>query len=134
MEHLAGRPPGAGSGLERRQTARQIRLQISQVFKTDGNADQVVTNPCIGPFGRCQTAMGSGRRMGNGGLGITQVGGDGDHPRGINKAPGSLFATLDLKADHGTEGTLLTLGQFMLRMAGQACVILVLDAWLLLQP
>ena len=113
---------------------RKVFRIFHQVFQTDRDADQAVTDTGISALLRGQAAMGSGRRMGNGGLGITQVGGDGDHPRGIDKAPGALFATLDLEADHGTEGTLLTLGQFMLRMAGQACVIHALNAWLLLQP
>ena len=95
---------------------------------------EVVADAGVGPLLRRQTAVGRGRRMGDGGLGVTQVGGDRNDFRRIDKAPGRLLAPLDLKADHGTEGTLLTLGQFMLRMAGQACVIHVLDAWLLLQP
>ncbi|MDT4844377.1 hypothetical protein FQZ97_783330 [compost metagenome] len=58
--------------------------------------------------------------MGDGGLGITEVGGDGDHPGGVDETPGRFLAALGLEAHHGAEATLLTLGQLVLRMAFQA--------------
>ena len=78
--------------------------------------------------------MGRGRRMGDGGLGVTQVGGDRNDFRRINEAPRRLFTALDLEAHHRTEGTLLPLGQLVLRVAGQPGVVDLVDAWLGLQP
>ena len=78
--------------------------------------------------------MGGAGRVRDGGLGVAQVGGDGDHAGRIDHLPGVLLAALHLEAHHGTETALLTLGQRVLRMAGQACVVDAFDLRLLLQP
>ena len=47
--------------------------------------------------------MGSGRWMGNGGFGITQVIGNRNHARAVNHVPSGRLTTFDLKANNRTE-------------------------------
>ena len=73
-------------------------------------------------FGR-DAAVGGGGRMGDGGLGVAQVGGDRDHAGRIHHAPGGVLAALDLERDDAAAGFLLLHRQRMLRMRRQAGVI-----------
>src|SRR5690606_17057022 len=81
-----------------------------------------------------QSTVGGTRRMGNGALRITQVGGDGDQASGIDEPPCGLTTTTNFKTDHSTKSALLRFGQLMLRVTGQPGIVDMLDVRLLIQP
>ena len=77
--------------------------------------------------------------MGNGGLHVAQVGGDGKQPGGVDKAPrglavASAVAVFHFNGDHRAERFLLALGQGFLRVAVETGVMHPGNAGLLLQP
>src|SRR5690606_26466943 len=78
--------------------------------------------------------MGSGTRMGNSRLAVTQVCRDGNQSGRIDESPGSFLAPHHIETQHGAKAFLLPLGQFMLWMTGKASVVNLLDTRLLLQP
>jgi hypothetical protein len=72
--------------------------------------------------------------MGNGGFGVAQIGGNGEHLRGINDAPSGGFAAFDFKRDNAAAGFLLAHRQFVLWMRGQSGVKHACHIRLLFQP
>src|ERR1700756_1736376 len=96
------------------QPTGQIGLQVSNVFQAHGNADQAVTDTGRFTLLRRQAPVGRGAWVRDGGLAVTQVGGDGNQAGCIDKAPGALFAALDLETHHRAKTTLLALGQRVL--------------------
>ncbi len=78
--------------------------------------------------------MGGGCRMGNGGLGVPQVGGNRDHLRCIDQPPGGLLPPLQLKGEDPSGTTLLTGRQSMLGVTLKPWIVNPGDRRLLLQP
>jgi hypothetical protein len=78
--------------------------------------------------------VGGGGRVGDGALGIAQVGGNGDHASGIDHLPCLRLATLQLEREDAAVAALLRGGQRVLRVRGEARVVYPLYPPLLLQP
>ena len=115
-------------------STQQIRLDILDIFKPDRHPDQAIRDTGFGTlFGR-QATVGGGSRMGDGGFGVTEVGGDREHTGGIDQRPAFRLAAIKLKRPQATELALLLFRQFMLRMAGKAGIVDAFYLRLLLQP
>src|SRR5690606_34177303 len=116
------------------QPTGQVALYIGHTFQPHGDAQQAIGNTGAGAVGFTQAAMRSGGRMGNGGFGVTEVGGDGNHAGGVHHLPGVLAAVLYCKGQHTTKQLLLLLGQFVLRVRWQAAVVHFYHRRMLFQP
>jgi hypothetical protein len=59
--------------------------------------------------------------MGDGGLGVAQIGGNRDQPGGVDQGPGRFsLAAAQFEGDDAAEAGLLPLRQFVLRMRRQS--------------
>src|SRR5690606_11284535 len=116
------------------QPTGQVALYIGHTFQPHGDAQQAIGNTGAGAVGFTQAAMSSGGRMGNGGFGVTEVGGDGNHAGGVQHLPGFLAAALYYKGQHTTKQRLWLLGQFVLRGRWQAAVVHFYHRRMLFQP
>src|SRR5690606_13263874 len=114
---------GLTSGLNGSQSPRQVGTNVFQVFQSHRQANQAVVDTGGRAGFWAQTTVRGARRMGNGGFGIPQVGGDGDHAGVVDDPPCRELVALDLETHYRAKTALLPFGQLMLRMAGQPAVV-----------
>jgi hypothetical protein len=81
-----------------------------------------------------QPPMGGGGRMGDGGLGVAQVGGDGHDPGGIHHRQAASRPPLTSKDSRPPKPLCWRRGQFVLGMGGQPRIVDPLHAGLPFQP
>jgi hypothetical protein len=74
--------------LYQRQPLRQISPDIRARLQPHGDPHQPLADPRRRPLLRSQTPVGGGSRVGDGGLHIAQIGGDGEHARSVDHLPG----------------------------------------------
>src|SRR5690606_31385761 len=85
------------------QPTGQVALYIGHTFQPHGYSQQATGNTGAGAVGFTQAAMSSGGRMGDGGFGVTEVGGDGNHAGSVHHLPGLFTAALHFKGQHTTK-------------------------------
>ncbi len=102
------------------QPQRQIGGDIRQVLQPDGDADEAFADTRAGAFLGAQATVGGGGGVGDGGLGVTQVSGDGEEACGVDDPPAGLPAAAHLEGDDAAAGALLAADQVVLGVGGQA--------------
>ena len=95
-----------------------IRQNIFHIFQSDGQTDESFGHACLESVLGGQFAMGGGRRMGDQGTGIAQVGGDGGQLESIDEAMG-LLPGFQFEAQDATEAAHLFFGDGALWIAGE---------------
>ena len=83
---------------------KDVCLDILDIFQADSDPDKPVGYTGFRPLFRRQPAVRGGRGMRDRGLGITQVGGDGEHARGIDQLPALFPAAFQFERQQAAEG------------------------------
>jgi hypothetical protein len=122
------------AALQGGEAALDVRLEIGDVFETDGNAQEVRVDSGARAFRRGDAAVGGGRRMSDRRLDVAEIRGDRQQPRGVDEAPGSGLITGNFKRDDAAEGRLLPARQRVLGMGRKARVVDARDAALVFEP
>ena len=78
--------------------------------------------------------MGGGGRVSDGGLGISQVGGNGEHAGGVDKAPGRFAAAVEFERDDAPGPRLLVRRQAVPLGAGSKAMLAVVAAMVKIVP
>src|SRR5262249_19407211 len=96
----------------------QIRLEILDILKPDGEAHAPVEYAKLCALRSVEPLMGSGGGMRDEALGIAEIVADLDDLKRVHEAEGLTLPAFDLEGDHGTTASHLPLGERCLRMIG----------------
>src|SRR3989338_1616310 len=98
------------------QAACKIIPNIDHSLQSNRDADQAVGDTCCGARLRGNAPVGGAGRMGDGGLGVAEVGCDRNHPSVVDHAPRGILTVLDLEGHNAAASFLLAHRQLMLWM------------------
>ena len=112
----------------------EIRPDVVDVLQAHRDPDKVVGDPCVRTLGVAESTVGGGRRVHNGGLGVTQVRRQREHAGPVDTAPGLGLPALDPESQHAAEGALLGPGQLVTRVILKPRIEHALHCGLLFQP
>ena len=96
--------------------------------------NQVIADAGAGSLIGTDAGVGGGGRVGDGGLGVSEVGGDRQQPGRVDYLPCLPPPTADFKRDHAAETAMQASRQLVLGMAVKPRIINPLDRRMLLQP